>query len=243
MRSMTKDNRSAVFWGLYLMEGLIILSSTMSKSGSVLSPFSESLGTPTRVFFCLLRSYCSLLVPYSCFRILGKETQAQRGDIIFENIYKRLRIVPAKRSQHLMFNFHDFRFFNSSEKGSAMPFGNSRLLALLIVAPYVLSCEVVFFRKRRYFVKIGNCVVAVFILHERPNILYISSLAVAPEFRRLGIATCILSYTERVAKRWGKSRLELSVLRKNLPAQALYEKLGFEQAQERRRVLVLAKKI
>ena len=40
------DRRNAVFWSLCLMGGLVILSSTMSKSGSVLSTFSTSLGTP-----------------------------------------------------------------------------------------------------------------------------------------------------------------------------------------------------
>jgi MFS family permease len=40
------DSRNAVFWSLCLMGGLMILSSTMSKSGSVLSPFAKSLGIP-----------------------------------------------------------------------------------------------------------------------------------------------------------------------------------------------------
>jgi len=41
-----KNAGKSVFWSLCLMGGLMILSSTMSKSGSVLSTFSKSLGTP-----------------------------------------------------------------------------------------------------------------------------------------------------------------------------------------------------
>lgn len=39
------------------------------------------------------------------------------------------------------------------------------------------------------------------VVQEESNTLYINSLAVAPEFRRLGIATYILNYVERLAKR------------------------------------------
>lgn len=46
MESVKTDSRNAVFWSLCLMGGLMILSSTMSKSGSVLSPFARSLGIP-----------------------------------------------------------------------------------------------------------------------------------------------------------------------------------------------------
>jgi MFS family permease len=46
MESGKMDSRNAVFWSLCLMGGLMILSSTMSKSGSVLSPFAKSLGIP-----------------------------------------------------------------------------------------------------------------------------------------------------------------------------------------------------
>jgi MFS family permease len=42
----TKNTGTAVFWSLCLMGGFMILSSTMSKSGSVFNPFSKSLGTP-----------------------------------------------------------------------------------------------------------------------------------------------------------------------------------------------------
>jgi len=46
MNSVMKNAGKSVFWSLCVMGGLMILSSTMSKSGSVLSTFSKSLGTP-----------------------------------------------------------------------------------------------------------------------------------------------------------------------------------------------------
>jgi MFS family permease len=46
MNSEMKNAGKSVFWSLCVMGGLMILSSTMSKSGSVLSTFSKSLGTP-----------------------------------------------------------------------------------------------------------------------------------------------------------------------------------------------------
>ena len=46
MESGKTDSRKTVFLSLCIMGGLVILSSTMSKSGSVLSTFSTSLGTP-----------------------------------------------------------------------------------------------------------------------------------------------------------------------------------------------------
>lgn len=42
----TENAAKAVFWSLCVMGGFMILSSTMSKSGSVLNPLSTSLGTP-----------------------------------------------------------------------------------------------------------------------------------------------------------------------------------------------------
>jgi ribosomal protein S18 acetylase RimI-like enzyme len=81
------------------------------------------------------------------------------------------------------------------------------------------------------------------ILIEEPNALHISSLAVAPELRRFEIASYILNYAERVAKRLDKEYLELSVLKKNLAARNLYTKYGFSQKGRKERTLILAKKV
>lgn len=148
-----------------------------------------------------------------------------------------------KKVERLSFNLYEFRFFNSSEHGSAMPLGNSKFLVLLMAVPYILSCEVMFFRRKRFFLKLGNYVAGVFVLNEKPSGLRISSLAVAPELRRFGIASCILSYADRMAKILGKEYLELSVFKKNLPARRLYRKFGFSQKEERKETFILAKKV
>ena len=167
----------------------------------------------------------------------------ERGDAISKDVRLHLRIEPVSKSEHLSFNLSDFRFFNSSEDGSAMPFGNSKLLTLIITVPYILSCEAIFFRKNRYFVKFRNRVAGVLVLHQMSEALYISSLAVAPELRRFGVASFILNFTERVAKNLNKECLELSVLKKNLPARRLYSKFGFSLKKERKRTFVLARKV
>ncbi len=149
--------------------------------------------------------------------------------------------MPVRRSEHLLFNFYDFRFFNSSQNGNALAFGKSRLLASLVAVPYILACEPIFLRKRRYFVKLKNRVVGVLILHEKPDALYISSLAVAPEYRRRGVAKHILNFSTRIANKQGKRWLELTVLKKNIPARRLYEKSGFVKKGEKRFSLVLRK--
>jgi ribosomal protein S18 acetylase RimI-like enzyme len=66
-------------------------------------------------------------------------------------------------------------------------------------------------------------------------------LAVAPEYRRLGIAKQILNFSAKIAKKRGKRWLELTVLKKNTPARRLYEKSGFVKKKERRWSLVMQK--
>ena len=168
-----------------------------------------------------------------------KITSLKRGDTIPKSISQILQITRVRTSEHLLFNFYDFKFFNASEKGSAMTFGNSKLLASLIVVPYILSCEAIFLRRRRFFAKLENHVVGVLILHEKPEVLHVSSLAVAPEYRRHGIAKQILNFSAKIAKKRGKRWLELTVLKKNIPARRLYEKSGFVKKEERRWSLVL----
>jgi ribosomal protein S18 acetylase RimI-like enzyme len=168
-----------------------------------------------------------------------KTTLLKRGETIPRSISQILQITRVRISEHLLFNFYDFKFFNASENGSAMPFGNSKLLAILIAVPYILACEAIYLRRQRYFAKLKNRVVGVLILHEKPESLHIGELAVAPEYRRQGIAKEILNFSARIAKKRDKRWLELTVLKKNAPARRLYEKAGFEKKKERRWSLVL----
>ena len=160
------------------------------------------------------------------------------------NINQRLKIVPVRTTEHLTFNLYNFNFFKKSERGKAMLFfGNSAQLTLLICVPYVLGCELAFFRESRYFVKLKKQVVGVFVLREEPEALYVGSLGVAPEYREHGIATSILSHCTRVAKRLDKKWLELTVLKTNIPARQLYHRFGFLEKEKRKWSFVMRKSI
>jgi len=169
--------------------------------------------------------------------------QRDEGNTV-SNISQRLKIVPVRATEHLTFNLYNFSFFKKSERGKAMLFfGNSAQLTLLICVPYVLGCELAFFRENRYFVKLRKHVVGVFVLREEPEALYVGSLGVAPEYRKHGIGTFILSYCTRVAKRLGKKWLKLTVLKTNIPARQLYERFGFLEKEERKWSFVMRKSI
>ncbi|XGW11498.1 hypothetical protein V3C99_012743 [Haemonchus contortus] len=61
---------------------------------------------------------------------------------------------------------------------------------------------------------------------------YISTLIVAPDFRKKGIATQLLQRgTTRLAQK-GSQLVYLHVLHSNIPAIRLYEKLGFERVAD-----------
>jgi ribosomal protein S18 acetylase RimI-like enzyme len=157
-------------------------------------------------------------------------------------ISQRLKIVSARKSEHLTFNLCNFNFFRISERGKAMLFfGNSPQLAPLIAVPYVLGCELAFFRGKRYFVKLKRQVVGVFVLREESDALYVGSLGVAPEYRKHGVATFILTHCMRDAQRLGKKWLELTVLKTNVPARQLYQRFGFLEKEKRKWSFVMRK--
>jgi ribosomal protein S18 acetylase RimI-like enzyme len=66
-------------------------------------------------------------------------------------------------------------------------------------------------------------------------------VAVSPFYRKIGVATYILNHAHMMARQLGKSALELSVLKTNLPALRLYRKSGFREKKEKRRSLILGK--
>ena len=158
-------------------------------------------------------------------------------------LYPPLKIISVKGHEHLSFNLLHFHFFKNSEKRGFLFFGRNRLLTFLIVIPYILALEVIHLRGKRFFVKLEEHVVGIFALREKPETLYIDSLAVAPEHRKRGIGTCILAYTSKLAKRMSKKWLELSVLKTNTPALQLYEKLGFIKKEEKRWSFILRKRL
>ncbi|MGH2598722.1 MAG: GNAT family N-acetyltransferase [Dehalococcoidia bacterium] len=61
------------------------------------------------------------------------------------------------------------------------------------------------------------------------RLLTISSVAVLPEFRGLGIAHALMERAHRFALEHGRDRVVLDVLAHNTPALRLYERLGYEE--------------
>jgi [ribosomal protein S18]-alanine N-acetyltransferase len=66
------------------------------------------------------------------------------------------------------------------------------------------------------------------------NELHINNLAVKPEFRRMGVATALLTHALREGARLGARRATLEVRRSNDAARLLYERFGFAVAGIRR---------
>jgi len=173
-----------------------------------------------------------------------REGRDKEGNGNLNNFEHILQMTPVKKSEHPLFNLYNFDFFRKTERGEAiMLLGESKLLTKLIAVPYIVGCELAFFRERRFFVKLKERTVAVLVLREKPGTLFLANLAVAPEYRRHGLATQILNYSLRMASRMGKSWLELSVLKKNTSARSLYEKMGFVKKEERKWSLVLRKNV
>lgn len=85
-----------------------------------------------------------------------------------------------------------------------------------------------------YFVKLETKIVGLLAIQDYHKSLFVASLGVAKEYRRFGIGTCILGYTEAIARHMGKRWLEVDVLRKNIPALRLYTKYGFTFVQSER---------
>jgi ribosomal protein S18 acetylase RimI-like enzyme len=64
--------------------------------------------------------------------------------------------------------------------------------------------------------------------------LYVDALAVAPGFRRRGVATAMLARAEEVAAAGGLSGVALDTGLHNTSARALYERVGYRQREIRR---------
>jgi ribosomal protein S18 acetylase RimI-like enzyme len=168
--------------------------------------------------------------------------KAQRKGADISGLPRILHIISVKKSEHLLFNFCNFNFFRRSEDGQAILFfDGSRLMALLMAVPYILGCELAFLGDERYFVKLQDQIAGVLVLREKPDALFIGSLAIASEYRRCGLAIHLLNYSADVGHRLNKSWLELTVLKKNIHARRLYEKAGFLKKNERKWSFVLRK--
>jgi ribosomal protein S18 acetylase RimI-like enzyme len=160
------------------------------------------------------------------------------------DICRNLQFETASRTKRLQFILLEYRFFKDSEQRSAMPLILPRLLPPLSLMLYIVKTRALALLKLpRYFVKLESKIVGLMAVQEHQESLLVASLAVAKEYRRLGIGTCILCCTEKIAKHMGKRWLETLVLKKNIPAQRLYTKYGFTFTQTERMHYVMKKEI
>lgn len=154
-----------------------------------------------------------------------------------------LRFESVGVKEYLIFNWYEFSFFRNSEQNKAFIFRVPSSLAFFVAVPYLASLEIILFKARRYFVKFKDQTVGLFATEQDENCLHISTLAVAPEARRRGVATCMLDYSKRLAEKTSTTSIELSVLKTNIPAQKLYVKYGFRKKTENRMSLILQRRI
>ncbi len=152
-----------------------------------------------------------------------------------------LEMRTARISEHFLFNFLTFLYFRRADGIRFLMEGGP--FAVFVVIPYVALAEIYFFKQRRYFILLEHQVVGVLALQEEINTLYISSMAVSPDHRRIGIATYALNQAAAIASKLRKEALELAVLKKNAPAVRLYERHGYQVEEEKRRSFILRKQI
>lgn len=160
------------------------------------------------------------------------------------NICGELQFEAVKGIKRLQFLLLEYRFFRDSDEGSALPLNLPRLLSPLSLTIHIVkSRALTLLSLPCYFVKLETKIAGLFATQERHESLFVASLGVAKEYRRLGIGKCILGYIETIARHLGKRWLEVDVLRKNIPAQRLYTKYGFTFTQsERTRCIMRGKK-
>ena len=152
-----------------------------------------------------------------------------------------LEIRPVRTREHFLFNLLNFLYFRRADGVRFLVEGGP--FAMFIVIPYVVLSEVYFFKQWRYFIVLKHRVVGVLALREEIKTLYISSLAVSSDCRRVGIATYALNQAATIACKLCKEALELAVLKKNTPAVRLYERRGYQVEEEKRRSFILIKQI
>ena len=152
-----------------------------------------------------------------------------------------LEIKPVRTREHFLFNLLNFLYFRRADGVRFLM--ESGTFGIFFVIPYVALAEIYFFKQWRYFIVLEDRVVGVLGLREEIRTLYISSMAVSPDCRRMGIATYALNHAAAIASKLCKEALELAVLKKNTPAVRLYERHGYRVEKEKRRSFILRKQI
>lgn len=123
---------------------------------------------------------------------------------------------------------HRLRFSDHGERGSPQETGRDRLQHVCFVACLPLE-------NTSQSLIVGTVEVAVKYVSGRViapmKLPYISNLAVAPDYRRLGIARQLLQRCEVQVQRWHYGSIGLHVLETNQGAMELYRQLGYQVQQ------------
>ena len=152
-----------------------------------------------------------------------------------KTVNQQLKIRTVKRKENFHFNLLCFLYFRRSAAHSL----ETRPVGTLITIPYIVFAELYFFRSSRYFATIGQRIVGLVVLQENTETIFITVLASHPFYRKIGIASFILTHAVVLARKLGKASLELAVLKKNKPALKLYTKYGFHLKEEKKQSYVL----
>jgi len=160
------------------------------------------------------------------------------------DICRKLQFEAIRGIKRLQFLLLEYRFFRDSKEGSALPLSLPWLLSPLSLTLHIVKTHALaLLRLPCYFVKLETKIVGLLAIQEHQESLLVASLGVAKDYRRLRIGTCILGYTEAIAKHMGKRWLEVGVWKKNIPAKQLYTKYGFTLIQSERMLCIMRKEI
>jgi len=144
------------------------------------------------------------------------------------DICRKLKFEAVRGIKHIQFLLLEYRFFKDSEEGNALLLSLHWPLSPLSLMLHIFKTRALaLLRLPCYLVKLRTKIVGLLTIQEHHESLFVASLGVAKEYRRLGIGTCILRYIETIAKYMGKRWVEVDVFTKNIPAQQLYAKYGF----------------
>ncbi len=158
-----------------------------------------------------------------------------------KDFHGKLYFELTRGINRVLFILIEYRFFNDSEEeGSALILKLPRLLGPLSLLIHVMESHALTLLKLPcYFAKLDEEIVGVFAFQEYHESLFVASLAVRKQYRRLGIGAFILSQIEKTARRMHKKCLEVDVLMKNVPGRRLYTRSGFTflQHNEKRSII------
>ena len=87
----------------------------------------------------------------------------------------------------------------------------------------------------------GSCL-CTFYNNGKANVMIIDSVEVDKTHRRRGIGTQIIEAALKLARKRGVDSIELNVNKDNIPAKALYKKMGFEKTNKDYYRLILQSK-